>query len=553
MIREFKLKSGRSPQTTGSFIPAAPINIFVGPNNSGKSKALTEIKAFCVNGRIDDSLVIEDIKLEIFDETEARTVFKRLNRVPASGKPLPDGHVLLGEGANPFEISNFMNLLTGSSDPSSIMAQWYLRHDTLGIDGLNRIKLVEDQAGGDLQKTAKTSFQTLFRDNAKRLEVRRVVHEAFGVNFTIDPTLLGKLRCRLSSRPPIDLSEEQGLHAEAIEFHRKALHITEFSDGIKAFVGIISEVIAGDPRVVIIDEPEAFLHPSTAGKLGYEICRSASAQRKSIFLSTHSSAFLMGCIQSNVPVNIIRLTYNNGVATSRVLPSEDILKLMRHPLLRSTGMLSALFYEFVVITESDGDRVFYQEINERLLQFDPDKGIRNCLFINAQNKQTIHSLLKPLRELGIPAAGVVDIDAIKEGGTNWSNLLQGAFIPSLSQQSLASSRAAIKKSMDLTDKDMKRDGGINILNAEDREAAATLLESLAQYGIFVVPGGEIEAWLKFLGATGHGSGWVVNIFEKMGDNPETSTYIRPTEGDVWEFIASIKRWLYDSKRKGIPI
>src|SRR5207248_10030214 len=112
------------------------------------------------------------------------------------------------------------------------------------------------------------------------------------------------------------------------------------------------------------------------------------------------------------PVNIIRLTYRGGVATARVLRNDDLLKLMRNPLLRSTGVLNGLFYEFVVVTESDSDRAFYQEINERLLRFNPELGIPNCLFLNAQNKQTVRSIIRPLRELGIPAAGIVDIDVL---------------------------------------------------------------------------------------------------------------------------------------------
>jgi hypothetical protein len=38
-------------------------------------------------------------------------------------------------------------------------------------------------------------------------------------------------------------------------------------DGIKAFTGIVTAVIAGDPRILLVDEPEAFLHPALAFKL----------------------------------------------------------------------------------------------------------------------------------------------------------------------------------------------------------------------------------------------------------------------------------------------
>src|SRR5260370_23066181 len=83
---------------------------------------------------------------------------------------------------------------------------------------------------------------------------------------------------------------------------------------------------------------------------------------------------------------------------------------MRNPLLRSTGVLGGLFYESVIVTESDADRAFYQEINERLLRFQPERGLNNALFLNAQNKQTVPTILAPLRQLGIPAAGIVDVD-----------------------------------------------------------------------------------------------------------------------------------------------
>ena len=42
-----------------------------------------------------------------------------------------------------------------------------------------------------------------------------------------------------------------------------------------------------------------------------------------------------------------------------------------------------------------------------------------------------------------PAAGVVDIDVLKEGGTVWKKPLEGAFVPQLSHGSLQAERAAL--------------------------------------------------------------------------------------------------------------
>jgi hypothetical protein len=310
--------------------------------------------------------------------------------------------------------------------------------------------------------------------------------------------------------------------------------------------------MAGDPSVVLVDEPEAFLHPSLASKLAQEVARAALSADKRVFVSTHSPQFVMGCIQSGAPVNIIRLTYRDRVATARVLPSNEILELMRHPLLRSTGLLSGLFYEFVIVTESDADRAFYQEVNERLLQYKSEWGIPNCLFLNAQNKQTVQTLLKPLRKLGIPAAGVVDLDVLKEGGANWTNLLSSANVPQLSHSSISTMRVAVKTAMDATGKDMKRDGGVAILGASEREASENLLNELRQYGIFVVPGGELESWMKSLCVSGHGPAWLINIFERMGEDPNNANYVRPNTDDVWAFLRDIRNWLVDPSRKGIP-
>jgi hypothetical protein len=433
-----------------------------------------------------------------------------------------------------------------------VFASWFLRHLTLKLDGPSRIGLVNPQPAGDLQRPTKTTLVVLFNDNQKRTDVRRIVHNAFGSYFVIDPTNLGNLRVRLAPREPLNDMEERNIHAAGVAFHSEALPIEAASDGVKAFTGIIVELIAGDPRILLIDEPEAFLHPSLAAKLGYEISRAAVQSDKRVFASTHSPTFVMGCIQSGAPINIVRLTYRGGVPTARVLPSSEILELMRNPLLRSTGVLNGLFYEFVVVTESDADRAFYQEVNERLLRLKPEWGIPNCLFLNAQGKHTVHIIIKLLRKLGIPAAGIVDVDILKEGGAPWAHIVDSAGIPGINRNALATLRANIKAAMDATGRNMKRDGGVAILERGDKEAAENLLGQLAKYGIFVVPGGELESWLKVLEAPGHGPSWLINIFAKMGEDPDAATYVRPSDDDVWKFMSGLQRWLTNPARRGIP-
>jgi predicted ATP-dependent endonuclease of OLD family len=301
-----------------------------------------------------------------------------------------------------------------------------------------------------------------------------------------------------------------------------------------------------------LNEPEAFLHPSLSFKLGKEISHSAKNEFNRLFVSTHSSNFLMGCIQSGAPINIVRLTYSNDVGTARLLDKHKIEALLKDPLLRSTGVLNALFYKYVIVTEVDSDRAFYQEINERLLQFLPESAIDNCLIINAVGKDTIWKIVKPLREMGIPAVGIYDIDILKNEGSNWTNALKSSFVPEISHQPLGQTRSLLKHKFEELGKDMKKDGGINALPDQEKEAANNLFNQLEECGIFSVRIGEVEHWLSNLNVNAHKSIWISKIFDKMGSDPTTHDYIRPSDDDVWDFIKRISIWMRNEKRKGIP-
>ena len=563
MITALHLKFGRSPNGQNEIIDSSPVTVFVGPNSSGKSKVLSEIYHYCTSGERDvNNVILDGIEFEKFSRESAIEIINKNTLQPISGENMSDGEAIVGNRCHhrKVKIEELIESLTHPDKVSpivynenhAIICQFFLRFKTLMLSGENRINLVNEQIARDLQQIPDNSLQVLFRDDKKRAELRRIVYEVFDKYLVVDPTALAILRLRLSEKEPSSIQEERGIDDRAMKFHEAAQPIDLASDGIKAFAGIMMEIIAGDPEILLIDEPEAFLHPAVSHKLGKEIAIASGSQEKNLFVSTHSSRFVMGCIQSGVTVNIIRLTYRDNVSTARILSNEKIVTLMRNPLLRSTGVLEGLFYEFVVVTESDTDRAFYQEINERLLRDKPDWGIPNCLFLNAQNKQTVPTILQPLRELGIPAVGIVDIDVLKDGGQNWKKFLDSGFMPEALQCSLASLRLAIKTKFDESGKEMKRDGGIDLLTREDKESANNLFNRLEEYGIFVVRKGELETWLLELGASGHGPRWLVEIFERMGEDPNHVDFLRPGENDVWSFVSEIRKWLTDPNKKGIP-
>jgi ABC-type cobalamin/Fe3+-siderophores transport system ATPase subunit len=554
MINKIKLKFGSSENKLPLETDLTPITVFVGPNNSGKSKLLLEIEEFCKTGKINTKdVILSELKFTEIIDKEAE--IQKHTLTPTTRETLAPDQIIYGYSKirNKVDKNQLFQYLSDVESYREYFCTYYLSFNTLRLGGGNRISLIVGQSGGDLQEQPQNILQVLFQNNSKRQEVRRIIYDAFKKYFVIDPTKLGQLRIRLSETPPIDDIQERGIHQDAVNFHNNALDINLASDGVKAFTGIITTIIAGDPKVILIDEPEAFLHPSLASNLGKEVSNSVNGSFKNLFVSTHSANFLMGCIQSGVPINIIRLTYSNNFPTVRILPSDKVLKLMRHPLLRSTGVLNGLFYEYVIVTEADSDRAFYQEINERLLLFDPSKGIPNCLFLNAQNKQTIHEILRPLREMGIPCAGIVDVDVVKEGGKVWTNLLSSANVPDVTIKSTGISRGHLKSAFDAKDTSFKTNGGVDVLDQQDKEACNNLFDQLDEYGIFAVRKGELESWLKPLGTTAsHSPEWLIEIFEKLGEDPSSATYVKPSTGDIWDFMFKIKNWFSNPARKGTP-
>ncbi len=508
MINQITFTSGRSASAAPLALDPRPITVLVGPNNSGKSSTLREIGGWCKTGPQQQRKLIAHIEVDLPNVEQALAELEPFKRRPGTGQVVQEGYINVRR-PDPNQDGMYDQQIHEQSFRSqwphdwTYVSQFYLAFFTVRLDGRTRFSLTQPRSSGDLQELPQNHLASLFKDDEAREKIRKVVEDAFGLHFVVDPTNIGQFRIRMSRRAPSDSQEEQALDERARSFHEAATNILELSDGVQAFTGILAAVLSANYKIVLIDEPEAFLAPALRRKLGSRLATLAQEREGALVAATHDANFLMGCVQSGADINVVRMTYREGDATARLLKPETLLGFMRDPLLRSTNVLDALFHESAVITEADTDRAFYQEVNERLLGSERE-GIDNCLFLNARNKQTVPQVAGPLREIGIPAAMVVDIDVLKDGGKVWSRLLDAACVPETSRTALNSHRAAVKRAFDESGKDMKKDGGVTVLDRDAGESCMSLLNQLADYGIFVVPGGELESWLAELGVVGHG-------------------------------------------------
>lgn len=552
MIEKIELKLGTKEEPEFLDLDISNPTIIVGPNNSGKSLLLREIEQYLSHTRSPSMHIVNNMELPVFTEEEVLEDLEPL-RLPNEEK-----------STNPDLINVFKPSVLGKEYESrqihwpSIKAYFQRRDErtirrfiedfyslfTLRLDGKNRFILTEPTQTADLTGPPKNHLMELFQADEKRERIRGIIYDALGKYFVIDPTSMNEFKIKFSSRAPANKNEEQSLDIKARNFHKNAEDIADMSDGVKAFTGIIASIFSSKYKTILIDEPEAFLHPPLARKLGLRVTEIARESDANILMATHSADFVMGCIESGSPINIVRLTYNQGKAKANILEHTELLSLMSDPMLRSTGIISSLFHNKVIVTEGDSDRAFYQEINLRLQEHN-SLGIKNCLFINAQNKQTIRKAMKPLKELGVSVASIVDIDIIKDGGKNWKKLLEAAHVPKGLHESLNNTRQTVKRYFESTNKDMKKDGGISLLKGQEKETCINLFSQLADYGIFVVPFGEVESWLSYLEINSNKTTWLIKVFEAMKDDPESPDpdYLMPSpDEDVWHFMSMISEW-----------
>ena len=101
--------------------------------------------------------------------------------------------------------------------------------------------------------------------------------------------------------------------------------------------------------------------------------------------------------------------------------------------------------------------------------------------------------------LGVPAAAAVDIDILKNAGSEWTGWLKSAHLPDALHGGLGQQRGDLRKCYDDAQVEMKK-GGIDLLCGDAKQAAIEFFDQLDRYGVFAVRKGELKSWLPNLGA-----------------------------------------------------
>ncbi|MPY33228.1 AAA family ATPase [Streptomyces adustus] len=376
-------------------------------------------------------------------------------------------------------------------------------------------------------------------------EVREICREVFRIDLTLD-TLARMIQLRVGRvtipAPPVD--------AVSPEYRREVASLpplTEQGDGIKSLIALILPLVTADHPIVLIDEPEAFLHPPQASALGRVLGDLAKKKGIQVILATHDRNLLTGLLASEGEVSIVRLDRGlDGDSRAHQLAVEDVRDLWGDPLLKYTNALDSLFHRLTIVAEADQDCRFYAAA---LNEYDPQSEVpippSDVLFIPSYGKAAIYKLVKLLRAISVPVVAVPDIDILNDEsnisrlaeayGADWDSLQRdyrvstqpfresrgGATLGDViaAVQSVFSGREGEKYSNEVKREvlaqlrvqdspwGLLKKFGELAFEGQAAVAAKRLLERLEEIGIVLVRVGELEKFAPTLGVA-KGPGWL---------------------------------------------
>ncbi|WP_368665639.1 AAA family ATPase [Homoserinimonas sp. OAct 916] len=134
--------------------------------------------------------------------------------------------------------------------------------------------------------------------------------------------------------------------------------LDEQGDGMRGFFGQILPVMASTYPLIVLDEPEAFLHPPQAHALGVQLGRLAVERGVQILVATHDRNLLTGLLDSEVAVSVVRASRGSGQSRAFQLDAAQLRELWNDPVLHYSNVLDGLFHRIVVLAEAEGDCAF---------------------------------------------------------------------------------------------------------------------------------------------------------------------------------------------------
>lgn len=514
------------------------IVVFVGANNCGKSQSLKDINQAFANS--EHNIVVKQIEYQI------------------SGR---DFFVESLKKASSFNEKDSQYAGYGYSIHSSWIA--YLGENTFnGMDQLARFFVKQIDTRGRLNQCDPVSV--INRDEPKvhplhyvvydadiRKKIDQSFHEAFGQHLQVQ-RFGGRNNFLRIGDPVARLANPECTEDEVIDHIMQVMDtypkLHEQGDGMVGFTGVLLSLLIENFSIFLMDEPESFLHPPQARILGMEIPELLGDRQA--FIATHSEHLIKGLLEAAPDrIKVVRISRRENSNSFSAISTEDIDRIWKDTLLRQSNVFQGLFYDSVVICESDSDCQFYSSV--QAYQREKEGKRDNPFYVYASTKSRMRVIVDALKPLNVEFRVIADMDLLRDKddlmplyescGGNWADLdkdfkhfsetlrddkntigkeeLKRAFAEAIDKEGKEvfdkTALRDLKKKVTLERKweNMKKHGEA-ALPSEAREFYYKIREALLAHKIHLVPKGELES---FVNVGKHGPKWVANVFEQYPD------------------------------------
>lgn len=504
--------------------------VLVGPNNTGKSQTLLDIHAIMQSNKR-----MENVRTTIVDKIEYQPQSFDEFRVELTMGEHPnsaDRKRIYGISPDLQELSNQdlqdhqIESLEDSDDITEHNRFRYLTKFKVALlDASSRLNIAESSPTYDVSDGyPQDILQKLYTAPDARQRLRDAFRDTFGKDILLDYSSLQRFILRIAD----DFGENEKNLLEPPGDHSNYKRIDNQGAGFKSFAGVVLSLLLTEYRVVLLDEPEAFLHPAQARQFGSWMANHASEIPGQLIIATHNSHFLTGILSASEGIAIHRLNRAKDHTKYNTLPRGATTELASDPLLSNQRVIEGVFHRGVVVCEADGDAIIYRFASEEELD------VRDFLFTHAQNRQTINRVTAVLTEAAIPRVAVADIDILREP-REFGELLQSLDDSDNKFQDIVNKCNQFNQSLRDSDVDWDelKANGKEEVPEHSEEDFQELYDVGRNYGLFIVDVGELEGWLD-LGRS-KGPEWVIEALDEI-DNGNCGE-------DLRRFVDEIRKYL----------
>lgn len=559
-----------------SVAPSRHVTLIVGPNNVGKSAILAgihqEIATDPNQPHYQNPRPVESVHVDMpqLDELVG-LMAQRARLFPAGahshatyGEPT---YVLPNGGAVP--QSYVFSAQGRSSRFGSLAASMTLfmgpegRGSSLGSQGLPDL----------MNDYGRTPMQMLWEDRGLETRLNSFMQRAFGRSIVVNRHAGANVHLHIGE---VEMEEPAvGLRSPYLEAVMKLPLLSVQGAGMQAFMGTMLTLASGNYDIVLLDEPETFLHPPQARLLGEVVAEMSRDGGPQVIVATHSDDFVQGVLDGSkveADVSVVRITrpadLENRVAQ---VDPESIRSLYRDPLLRYSRILDGIFYKGVVLCEAESDCTYY---SAALTAYEGEDslGASDLLFTHCGGKDRLQRAFEALDAAKVPTAVIADIDLLSDlqkfkslfeamGGVFDSisasyNVLTSSIRNHRVQPNREVARREVLKALDgaddefLSNDEMKlvvtavraesgwsqiKRKGVGAIDSGDPLAAfESILSAGKAVGLFLLAVGELERFHPDIG--GNKQTWLRTVLER--ELFATSTESRTLVADVRKFVSS---------------